>query len=118
MSARLFLQKTPAEDREKNPNLPYFRLVQIPEVEGGDWIDIGAFWKAKSGNGYSGKVNDGVVVDTSGVNPWKPETQASGETVAVPNEAHVASAPEATPELNRTGDGETPAPVDSVPELD
>lgn len=77
MTTRLFLQKTPKEEREANEKLPYFRLVQIPEEEGGDWLDIGAFWPAKSGNGYSGKVNDGVVVDTSGVNPYKKPEEAT-----------------------------------------
>jgi len=80
MTTRLFLQKTPKEDREKNEKLPYFRLVLIPEEEGGDWLDIGAFWPAKSGNGYSGKTNDGVVLDASGVNPYKkPEASTEAQ---------------------------------------
>lgn len=75
MTTRLFLQKTPKEERDANEKLPYFRLVVIPENEGDEWLNIGAFWPAKSGNGYSGKVDDGVIVDASGVNPYKkPES--------------------------------------------
>lgn len=58
MSQMVILQKTPKEKMEENPKLPYFRMVLPPKEEGGEWIDIGAFWKAKSGNGYSGKISD------------------------------------------------------------
>jgi len=87
MTQRLFLQKTPAEDREKNEKLPYFRLVLIPAEEGGEWTDLGAFWKAQSGNGYSGKLVEGAVVDIAGVVPFTPgaKTANAGEdTRAVP----------------------------------
>lgn len=54
----LFLQKQDKniEKNKENGNerLPYFRLVQAPEKEGGEWIELGAFWKSKSGKGYSG----------------------------------------------------------------
>lgn len=59
---RIFLQKTPAEKREENPKLPYFRLVLPPDEDGGEWVDIGALWKAKSGNGYSGSLGDHVTL--------------------------------------------------------
>ena len=62
---RIFLQKTPAEKREENPKLPYFKLVLPPEEDGGDWTDIGALWKAKSGNGYSGKLDDEVTISVN-----------------------------------------------------
>lgn len=59
---RLFLQKTDLEKREQNPKLPYFKLVIPPEEDGGEWKDVGAFWKAKSGNGYSGQLDDGLEI--------------------------------------------------------
>lgn len=59
---RLFLQKTDKAKREENPKLPYFKLVQPPEQDGGEWIELGAFWHAKSGNGYSGQLNDGNTI--------------------------------------------------------
>lgn len=63
MTQRLFLRKTEKEKMELNPKLPYFRLVLIPEGEDdGDWQEVAAFWKAKSGNGYSGKTADGVEI--------------------------------------------------------
>ena len=66
---RIFLQRTPDEKMMENPNLPYFRLVLPPEQDGGEWVDIGALWPARSGNGYSGKLDDGVLIDTSMKNP-------------------------------------------------
>ncbi len=54
----IFLQKQDKniEQNKTNGNerLPYFRLVLAPEKEGGEWKELGAFWKAKSGKGYSG----------------------------------------------------------------
>jgi len=83
---RLFLQKTPKEERDANERLPYFKLVVIPEEEGGEWLTIGAFWAAKSGNGYSGKTDDGVVFDLAGVNPYKKPEAATGTTQAEPED--------------------------------
>lgn len=62
---RLILQKTPKERREENPKLPYFRLVLPPEEDGGEWVDIGAFWPAKTGNGYSGQLNEGITINNA-----------------------------------------------------
>lgn len=44
-------------------NLPYFSLFQVPE-KGKDekWIEIGAFWKAKTGNGYTGNFAKNVTI--------------------------------------------------------
>jgi hypothetical protein len=66
MAQNIFLRKTPKEDLEKNPKLPYFELVLIQEAaDGGEtkWYKIGALWKAKSGNGYSGRLEDVAHVD-------------------------------------------------------
>ncbi len=73
---RLFLQKTPKEDRLQNEKLPYFKLVVIPENEGDEWLNIGAFWPAKSGNGYIGKTDDSVEIDVTGVNPYRKPSEA------------------------------------------
>lgn len=66
---RIFLSRTPDDKMLANPRLPYFQLVLPPEQEGGEWITIGALWKAQTGNGYSGKLDDGVTIDTSMMNP-------------------------------------------------
>lgn len=55
---KLFLQKN--EKRTEENKQPYFRLVLPPEQEGGKWITIGAFWKSKNGNGYTGKLDDKI----------------------------------------------------------
>lgn len=63
---KLFLSKNLKAVEELNKKgetrLPYFRLVVPPEQEGGEWKEVGAFWKAKSGNGYSGKLTDNVKI--------------------------------------------------------
>lgn len=66
--ARIYLQKN---DLSKNEKLPYFTLKLVPEEEGADWVTIGALWKAKTGNGYSGVLDEGVKIDTSGVKPFE-----------------------------------------------
>ena len=62
MAIRIFLAKN---DLTENPKLPYFRLVLPPEEEGGKWTNIGALWKAKTGTGYSGNLEEGVTIDIS-----------------------------------------------------
>ncbi len=57
---RIYLSKN---DLSKNDKAPYFNLVLPPEKDGGEWITIGALWKAKSGVGYSGVLNEGVLID-------------------------------------------------------
>jgi hypothetical protein len=70
---RLFLQKQDKniEKNKENGNdkLPYFRLTIPPENENGEWIEVGAFWKAKSGKGYSGKLADNIEIKV------KPKTK-------------------------------------------
>ncbi len=71
---RLYLHKN---DLTKNDKLPYFSLKIVPEegVEGAEWKTIGAFWKAASGKGYTGKLEEGVVIDTAQMKVWeKPAT--------------------------------------------
>ena len=63
MATRIYLQKN---DLSKNAKLPYFTLKLVPETDGEDWVEIGALWKAKSGNGYSGQLSDGVGITVSG----------------------------------------------------
>lgn len=74
---RLYLRKN---DLSKNEKLPYFTLCVIPE-EGADdaeWEEIAAFWKAKSGVGYSGIATEGLVIDTSKMKRF--EKKQKGET--------------------------------------
>jgi hypothetical protein len=61
MAQRIFLRKN---DLSENPKRPYFTLVLVPEGDDPDqeWTEIGALWKAKTGNGYSGKFKDEVLV--------------------------------------------------------
>lgn len=48
---KIYLQKN---DKTKDTQ-PDLRLSQI--TKGGEFVEIGAFWKAKSGKGYSGSIN-------------------------------------------------------------
>lgn len=68
---RLFLRKN---DLTKNEKLPYFTLCVVPEEGEGDpdegWKEIAAFWKAKSGFGYTGQMTNGVTVDLSKFKPY------------------------------------------------
>ena len=74
---RIFLQKN---DLTQNAKLPYFNLVLIPEEEGEEWIKVGALWKSKSGNGYTGQLNDGVVLDASKMEVYKKkDSEASAQ---------------------------------------
>ena len=42
-------------------NFPYFSLFVVPEKDSsGEWEEIGAFWKAKSGKGYTGNFAKGL----------------------------------------------------------
>lgn len=59
---RLVLRKTPPEEMATNPKLPYFKLSVPPEQDGDRWIDVGVLWKSKSGNGYSGNVQEGITI--------------------------------------------------------
>ncbi len=74
MQIRLLLQKTDKKKMEENPKLPYFRLVLPPEEDGGEWVDVGAFWKAKSGDGYSGSLKEGITIDVTGIVKYVPKT--------------------------------------------
>ena len=71
---RLYLRKN---DLTKNPKLPYFTLCIIPEGEEPDaeWKQIGALWKSKSGNGYTGESSEGVVIDTTNLKSWKKDEE-------------------------------------------
>ena len=67
MAQRIFLRKN---DLSKNDKLPYFTLFLLPEEnapEGTEWPEVGALWKAKSGNGYSGKTVEAaeITIDAS-----------------------------------------------------
>ncbi len=70
---RIYLKKN---DLSKNPKLPYFSLSLPPAQEGGDWVDIGALWKAKSGNGYSGLLKEGVTIDAANIKKFVPKAKA------------------------------------------
>ena len=73
---RIFLKKN---DTSKSDKIPYFTLTVPPEQEGGDWKDIGAFWKSKSGNGYSGILDENVRLDISAVLSWKEKKEMKKE---------------------------------------
>lgn len=67
---RLFLQKN---DTSKNEKIPYFTLKIVPEEGAADqeWKEIGAFWKSKSGVGYTGVFSEGMVVDATNVKKFE-----------------------------------------------
>lgn len=65
---KLFLFKNDTTDNDK---LPYFSIKLVPPEGSDDWKEIGALWKAKSGKGYSGFLNEGVTIDVSGMKEWK-----------------------------------------------
>ncbi len=69
---RLFLRKN---DISKNAKLPYFTLSLPPETDGGEWKEIGVFWKAKTGSGYSGFLSEGVELDATKIVPYKKPSQ-------------------------------------------
>ena len=64
---RLFLYKNLNIEGTKRP---YFTMKLVDETSQ-DWIELGAFWKAQSGKGYSGFLNDGIELDTSGYVPYE-----------------------------------------------
>jgi hypothetical protein len=65
---RLFLYKNgPAEEGKKTP---YFTMKLIDE-NSDDWKEVGVFWKAASGKGYSGFLAEGVELDTSNFVSYK-----------------------------------------------
>lgn len=70
--ARLFLRKN---DLTKNDKLPYFTLCLIPEGDDPDaeWKEVGVFWKAKSGNGYTGQMSNGAELDITKFQAFKPD---------------------------------------------
>ena len=59
---KLFLRKNDknieVNRTQGDERLPYFSLFIVPEEQGKEWFELGAFWKSKSGKGYSGKFND------------------------------------------------------------
>lgn len=56
-----------------NEKLPYFSLFIAPEKETQDktWIEVGAFWKSRSGKGYTGNFSKGFEFDSSSIVPYK-----------------------------------------------
>lgn len=88
--ARLYLRKTDKKKLEENPRLPYFSLVLIPDdsEEGDEWPELGAFWKAKNGIGYSGKTKDGVVIKVPAVKPKEKPDPTEALDKAVDGEEH------------------------------
>ena len=69
---RLYLQKN---DTTKNDKIPYFTLKVVPEEGAGDqeWKEIGAFWKAKSGVGYTGILNEGAILDITNIKKFEKQ---------------------------------------------
>lgn len=57
---KIFLKKNP--NRTDENKQPYFWLKLIPEEANADWIDLGALWKASTGNGYIGNLREGIEV--------------------------------------------------------
>lgn len=71
---RLYLQKN---DTSKNEKIPYFTLKLVPDddAEDQEWKEIGAFWKAKSGVGYSGIATEGLVIDVTNLKKFEKKSK-------------------------------------------
>ena len=69
----LYLQKNESATPENKQ--PVLRLSVVDDD--GNFTEIGALWKAKSGKGFSGKVKDGVKIDVSGVEPYVSDGEKS-----------------------------------------
>lgn len=54
---KLYVAKNSKKTEDKHPDL---KLAGI--TEDGQFVNIGAFWKSKSGKGYSGKLDDKVAI--------------------------------------------------------
>lgn len=54
---KLYVAKNDKKTEDKHPDL---RLSAITEE--GQFVSIGAFWKSKSGKGYSGKIDEKVAI--------------------------------------------------------
>lgn len=67
------INKTKGDDR-----LPYFSLFSVPEKEGGEWLEIGAAWKSKSGKGYNVAFAKGFEFSTTDIKPYK-KTETNGD---------------------------------------
>lgn len=84
-NTRLYLQKN---DTTKNSKLPYFTMKIVPEEGAKDqeWKEIGVFWKAKSGVGYTGFFSEGVDIDLTNLKPRPKKTEGGEAPVEVSND--------------------------------
>jgi uncharacterized protein (DUF736 family) len=82
---KLYVSKNEKKEKENQPDL---RLAGI--TDDGKFIDIGAFWKAKSGKGYSGKLNDSTVIEyTENPNIPRFDRDSQGNPITTPKKVEI-----------------------------
>ncbi len=84
----LYLQKNEknieANKQLGQDKLPYFSLLVVPEDEQKklNWdnkVEIGAFWKSKSGKGYIGRFAKGFEYSTVDIKDFKKSSTQNGD---------------------------------------
>ena len=74
---RLYLRKN---DLSQNEKLPYFTLFMVEDgadgSDKGEFTEVGALWKSKSGNGYSGMTSNGIDITMDESKAYKKEAPA------------------------------------------
>lgn len=68
--AKYFVSKNTRKEKDIHPD---FILSQIPEQDGGKWVEIAALWKSKSGKGYNLKFGSNVSITVTPKEFTKPE---------------------------------------------
>lgn len=59
-ATRIFLGKNRHKTKDNHPDLILYAID-----EAGQFIEVAGLWKAKSGNGYSGKINDNAKLEAT-----------------------------------------------------
>jgi hypothetical protein len=76
--AKYFVSKNTRKEKDIHPD---FILSQVPEEQGGKWIEVGALWKSKSGKGYNLKFGSNVTIKVEAKEFTKPDGLKDKEDV-------------------------------------
>ena len=58
---KIYIGENPHKKTDKHPT-HLIKLIPEDDAEDAEWIDLGALWLAKSGNGWSGSFQDYVTI--------------------------------------------------------